>query len=82
MKGSLHVFVSVWVFLEKYRDAGVVLIQTQAQVAMQVDVCIFPSEPEHSEGEVVGCWLSVALNDHGLVSRARTAAQKEKNTQH
>lgn len=76
----LHVSVGRFV-KQAYRGAGVVLLlHTQVEFAVQVHVTRFPRELEHVEGEVVGRSQSVGLHLHRLVSRVRTAAQKQENT--
>ena len=66
---------------QTYRGAGaVLLLHTQVEFAVQVDVTRLPRELEHVEGEVVGRSQSVALHLHRLVGRVRTAAQKQEDT--
>ena len=66
---------------QTYRGAGaVLLLHTQVEFAVQVDVTRLPRELEHVEGEVVGRSQSVGLHPHRLVGRVRTAAQKQENT--
>lgn len=63
-----------------YRNAGITLPDTQLYFAVQVDITSLARELKCVEREVVGCFLSIALHLHHLVSRVRAAAQRQEST--
>lgn len=60
-----------------YRSARITLPDTQLHSAVPVHVTSVARELEFVEGEVVGCCPSTAFHLHGVVSRARAAAQRQ-----